>query len=71
MENGNAEFAVPIDVWMEEGPVELERGRGVGVVWRESHLGFEVAAVIERIGIDDDEGNVPVEDVIIVKLSRD
>ena len=53
---------------MEEGPVELEGGRGVGVVLGEGHFGFEVAAVIERIGIDDDEGNVPVEDVIIVEL---
>ena len=53
---------------MEEGPVELERGWCVGVVLGESHFGFEVAAVIEGIGIDDDEGNVPVEDIIIVEL---
>ena len=53
---------------MKEGSVELERGRGVGIVLGESHFGFEVAAVIERIGVDDDEGNVPVEDVIMVEL---
>ena len=53
---------------MKEGPVELERGRVVGVVFGESHFGFEVATVIERVGIDDDEGNVPVEDGILVEL---
>ena len=53
---------------MEEGPVELERGRVVGVVWREGHLGFEVAAVIEGIGVNDNEGDIPVKDVIIVEL---
>lgn len=55
---------------MEEGAVELEGGRGVGVVVGEVHLGFEVAAVVERIGVDDDEGDVPVEDVVVVELER-
>ncbi len=68
MEDGNAELAVLVDVWMEEGAVELEGGRGVGVVWGEVHLGFEVAAVIEGIGVDDDEGDVPVENVVLVEL---
>lgn len=53
---------------MEEGPVELERGRGVRVVVGEVHLGFEVATVVEGIRVDNDEGNIPVEDVIIVQL---
>ena len=55
---------------MEEGAVELEGGRGVGVVLGEIHLGFEVAAVVERIGVDDDEGDVPVENVVVVELQR-
>lgn len=69
MQDGNAEFAVGVDVWVEEGAVELEGGRGVGVVLREVHLGFEVATVVERVWVDDDEGDVPVEDVIFVELS--
>ncbi len=55
---------------MEEGAVELEGGRGVGVVWGEVHFGFEVAAVIEGIGVDDDEGDVPVENVVLVELRK-
>lgn len=70
MEDGDAEFAVGVDVWMEEGAVELERGRGVGVVLGEVHLGFEVATVVERVGVDDDEGDVPIEDVVLVELQR-
>lgn len=46
MEDGDAEFAVGVDVWVEEGSVELERGWGVGVVVGEIYLGFEVAAVV-------------------------
>ena len=53
---------------MVESPAELEGGRGVGIVVGEVHLGFEVATVVEGIGIDDDESDVPVEDVIAVKL---
>ena len=71
MQDGNAEFAVGVDVRMEERPVELEGRRGVGVVLGEVHLGFEVSAVVQGIGVDDDESNVPVEDIIVVKLPRD
>ena len=70
MQDGNAEFAVGVDIGMEEGPVELEGRRGVGVVLGEVHLGFEISAVIEGVRVDDDESNVPVEDVIVVELSR-
>lgn len=70
MEDGNAEFSVGVDVGVEEGPVELEGGRGVWVVGGEVHLGFEVAAVVERVGVYDDESDVPIEDVIVVELDR-
>lgn len=70
MEDGDAEFAVGVDVWVEEGAVELEGGRGVGVVLGEVHPGFEVATVVERVGVDDDEGDVPIEDVVLVELQR-
>lgn len=55
---------------MKERPVELEGGRGVGVVVGEIHLGFEVTAVIKGIGVDDNESDVPVENIIIVELQR-
>lgn len=55
---------------MEESPVKLERGRGVGVIVGEIHLGFEITTVIERIGVDDDESNVPIKDIIAVELQR-
>lgn len=56
---------------MVESLAELEGGRGVGVVLGEVHLGFEVATVVEGIGVDDDESDVPVEDVIVVELQGD
>ncbi len=55
---------------MEEGAIELERGRVVRVVAWEVHLGFEVAAVIKGVRVDDDESDVPVEDVVVVELQR-
>ena len=55
---------------MEEGAVELERRRSVGIIVGKVHLGFEVTTVVERIRVDDDESDVPVEDVIIVELQR-
>ena len=55
---------------MVEGPAELEGGRRVGVVLGEVHLGFEVATVVEGVGVDDDESDVPVEDVIVVELQE-
>ena len=55
---------------MEESAVELERGRGVRVIVGEVHLGFEITTIIERIGVDDDESNVPIKDIIIIELQR-
>lgn len=68
MQDGDAEFAVGVDVGVVEGVGELELGRGVGVVGGEFHGGEEVAAVIEGIGVDDYEGDVPVEDVFFFEL---
>ncbi len=60
MEDGDAEFAVFVDVGVVEGAGELEFGRGVGVVGGEFHVGEEVAAVVEGVRVDDDEGDGPV-----------
>ena len=68
MEDRDAEFAVRVDVGVVDGPVELEGGWGVGVVGGEGHFGFEVAAVVEGVGVDDYEGDIPVEYVFVVEL---
>jgi hypothetical protein len=37
----------------------------VRVVARESHLGFEVATVVEGVGVKHDKGDAPFKDVIV------
>lgn len=68
MQDGDAEFAVGVDVRVVEGAGELEGGRGVGVVGGEVHGGEEVAAVVEGVRVDDYEGDGPVEYVVVFEL---
>ncbi len=68
MEDGDAELAVCVDVRMVHWVVELESWWRVGVIGGEGHFGSKVATVVYRIGVDDDEGHIPVEDVFIVQL---
>lgn len=42
----------------------------VGVVFGKGQLGLEVAAVVERVGIHDDEGDAPLEDIVVDQLQR-
>jgi hypothetical protein len=42
--------------------------RGVGVVLREGHSGLEVAAVVDRILVEHNQGNVPLKNVVLVQL---
>lgn len=42
--------------------------RLVGIVSGETHLGLEVTTVIERIGVEDHQGDIPVIDVGFVDL---
>lgn len=70
MEDGDAQFAVGVDVGMVEGTGELEFGWGIRVVGREFHVGQEVTAVIPGVGVDDDEGDLPVEDVVVFQLGK-
>lgn len=69
MQDGDAEFAVRVDVWMVERMRELEFGRGVWVVVGELHVGEEVAAVVEGVWVDDYDGDGPVHDVFVLQLS--
>ena len=65
VENGDAQTAVGIDVWVPERALEAEVGRREGVVVWEGHAAFEVAAVVGRVGVEDDEGDTPFVDVFV------
>lgn len=68
MQDGDAEAAVGVDVRVEEGAQELEGGWRVGVVAWKCHFGFEVAAVVEGVWVEDDERDVPFEDGLVDEL---
>lgn len=68
MEDGDAEVAVGVDVGVVEGASELEGWWSVRVVGRKGHGGEEVAAVVEGVGIEDYEADVPGEDVVVFEL---
>ena len=68
MEYRDTEFAVCVNIGVVEGTGELEGWWGIGVVFREGHVGFEVAAVVEGVRVYDYKGDVPVEDVILFGL---
>ena len=68
MEDGDAEVAVGVDVGVVEGAGELEGWWGVGVFGGEGHGGEEVAAVVEGVGVEDYEADVPGEDVVVFEL---
>ena len=68
MEDGDAEVAVGIDVGVVEGAGELEGGRGVGVVAGEGHGGEKVAGVVEGVGVEDYETDLPGEYVVVFEL---
>ena len=40
----------------------------VGVILGEAHLCFEVSSIVERIGVHDNECDIPLKDVLMVKL---
>ena len=69
MEDGDAEVAVGVDVGVVEGASELEGWRSVGVFGGEGHGGEEVAAIVEGVGVQNYEANVPCEDVVVFQLT--
>jgi hypothetical protein len=40
----------------------------MGVVARESHLGLEVAAVVHGLFVHDNQGDTPLEDILVDEL---
>lgn len=65
MEDGDAEFSILVNVGMVERAGELELGWGVRVVGGKFHVGEEVTTVVEGVGVDDDKGDGPVEDIVV------
>jgi hypothetical protein len=47
--------------------VDITR-RAVRIVVWEGHFGHKVAAVVERVGVGDDKGDFPHEDVVVDEL---
>ena len=43
-------------------------GGGEGIVLGEGHLGLEVATIVERVGIQNDQGDRPFEDIVVNEL---
>ena len=70
VQDRNAEFAIRVDVWVVEGPAELEGWRRVGVGCGEGHCGAEVAGVVEGGRVEDYECDGPGEDVFVDKLDE-
>ena len=68
MQDGDAEFAVVVDVGVVQRAGELEGGGCVGVAGGEGHGGAEVAGVVEGGGVEDYEGDGPGEDVFVEEL---
>ena len=65
MQDTNAQPAIRIDIRVPKCSIEAEIGRRVGVVAGELHGGFEVAAVVGGVRVEDDEGDAPFEDVFV------
>ena len=40
----------------------------MGIVAREGHFGLEVAAVVHGLLVEDDEGDAPLEDIVVDQL---
>lgn len=68
VEDGDAEVAVGVDVRVVEGTGELEGWWGIGVVVGEGHGGEEVAGVVEGVGVEDYEADLPGEYVVVFEL---
>ena len=60
VQDADAELPILIDIWMIEGSSELEGRRGVGIIRRECHGGFEVATVVKGGRVEDHERDRPV-----------
>ena len=46
----------------------LPTWRLVWVIFGEGHLGLEVAAIVERVRVENNEREIPVIDVFFIKL---
>jgi len=65
MQDTDAKTAIRIDVRMPYRTLEAEVGRRIRVVLREGHDGFEIAAVVLRVGVEHDECHGPGKDIVV------
>lgn len=50
------------------GRARPHTGRAVRVVARECHLSLEEGAIVDRVRVDDHEGDMPFKDVLVDEL---
>ena len=60
----------PVSLLKDEADRRCHTWRGIWIVGGECHCGFEVAAVVHRVRVHHYQGNIPVEDVVIVQLDK-
>lgn len=68
MQNGDAELSVFVDVGVKDGANEAKLGRRHWVVPRHFEFGLEVRAVVEGGRIENNEGNIPEEEIAVLGL---
>lgn len=49
--------------------LQLTRRR-IRIVFGKVHGGSEITAIVERLGVKDDQADIPVEDVLVSELDR-
>jgi hypothetical protein len=57
----------------EKGAEELrlsDTWRAVRIVLGKCHLRSEIASIVERVGIQDDQGDAPLEDIVFDELGN-
>ena len=60
--------AILVSTAMKGVVVRPHTRRAVRVVARECHLGLEESAIVDRVRVDDHEGDMPFEDVLVDEL---
>jgi len=68
VEDGDAETAIRVDIWVIKRTNKLEVWWAMGIVFGEGHLGLEVASIVHRLLVQDNEGDTPLEDIFVDEL---
>lgn len=49
-----------------EGSREVLTRRGIGVVFGKVHGSLEITAIVQGFGVEDDQADIPVEDIVVL-----